>query len=294
MSLPHPQILQDWLTQAWNIALGTPLTLPGDGWLLGPFGRPGGIHERVLDDIAGREGLTIDRSNSDVGLLDDFSAFPAIAGKIDSRIEAFYATTPAYAFEVWSRWSPGFGVGARAVSRLFSRRIGQLNLPEDALDTAYGISSEVVLLRQPDGEIRHRLWLRRLLKTGDVIYCGLYTHTRLPSGEPCLKVVFPLPHGNATVIMSPRADPDGSLELSSRGRQSGDPGFYFLLEDRHGGLWKHYLRQFHERIHVFVDRHGCLRADHTMSLWGRIAFALHYKIGPARPAYSTRQTTCKS
>lgn len=283
MALPRPQPVQDWLSQCWNIAFGRRWKEPQDDWLAGPFGEPGGIHERVIEQIARNENLVIDRNQRDAGLVEDFSAFPHVAGRIHPAIADFYSRTPLFQFEVWSRWTPGFGFFGRLVGRTFSRRIGQLNLPEDALDTAYGISSEVILLRESSGIIRHRIWLRRLKKTNAVIYCGVYTHAQLPSGETCLKVIFPLPMGNATVVMRLAAGPDGGLDLRSHGRTYGDPGFYLLVEDCRGFRWKHYIRSFHERIRVFVDAEGVLRADHEMSVWGVRAFCLHYKITRTHP-----------
>ena len=70
----------------------------------------------------------------------------------------------------------------------------------------------------------------------------------------------------------------GGLDLVSSGREFGDPGFYFLLRDSKGRHWAQYIRSFRERIGVYVDEDGVLRADHTLSLWGLTALRLHYKI----------------
>lgn len=277
MAWPHPQPWQDWLTQAWNIACGRRLT-EADAWLQGPGGEIGVSGEALIERLAVREGLSVDRANRVVGLMDGFAEFPQLAGRVRPEIVEFYTRTPAYAFDVWSEWKPGWGAGGRLVTRLFSRRIGQLNLPGSPLATAAGITSEVILLREPDGRPRHRVWLRRLRSTGAVIYVGFYGTTVRPAGEPCLKIAFPLPCGSATVVMRATAGADGRLVLESRGDGYGDAGFYFLVADRRGQWWQHYLRSFRERIEVFVDDAGQLRADHTMSLWGRTVFALHYKI----------------
>jgi hypothetical protein len=291
MALPHPQAPQDWLSQAWNIALGRRMDPSRDAWLMGPIGETGGIHEKVIGDIARREGLTIDRANCTLGLMGDFSSFPHVAGRVDPRIAEFYTATPDFEFDVWSRWSRCFEPWGRLVTWLYSRRIGQLNLPGDSMDTSHGITSEVILLRDDDGRVRHRVWLRRLRKSGEVIYSGVYDHTTLPSGEPCLKVVFPLPKGNATVIMRLLARRDGGLVLVSQGRRNGDPGFYFLVEDRRGAMWQHYVSSFHERIIVFIDEQGELRADHEMRLWGWRTYRLHYRIRKIAPPGSRAATS---
>ena len=80
------------------------------------------------------------------------------------------------------------------------------------------------------------------------------------------------------MILSAKTDEQGNLELRSKGKQFGDPGFYFLVEDRKGTLWSHYLPSFHERIFVYEDEEGVIRADHSMSLWQCKAYDLHYKM----------------
>lgn len=80
------------------------------------------------------------------------------------------------------------------------------------------------------------------------------------------------------MILRVTVDTDGNLELFSKGKQSGDPGFYFIVKDRKGQLWKNYLPSFHERIFVYEDDEACLRADHSMSLYGCKAYELHYKM----------------
>jgi hypothetical protein len=278
MALPSAQPWQDWFTQAWNITLGRRIRLPDDLWLEGPRGQPGGIGEVILDQVARREDLTVDRNSRTVGLMDSFKIFGPMAENLHPEIATFYLQTFSYDFDVWTKWEFGWGMLARLVDQLFARRLSQLSLPMDPMDTNRGIESEIIALRAADGSVRHRVWLRKLKSTGTTIYSGFYGHTTTPSGEPCLKVVFPLPKGSATVIMSASALPGGGLRLRSAGRRDGDPGFYFIVEDRKGGLWSHYLRCFHEQIDVYVDPEGTLRADHTMSLWGRRAYSLHYRM----------------
>jgi hypothetical protein len=278
MALPRPQALQDWLTQVWNIIFGRRVLLPADHWLVGPIGDAGGIHERVIAQIAERENLTVEKNPRSQGLLESFEVLPAVGGKVHPEIEAFYSRTTDYELDVWTKWSAFWGIFGGLVGRVFCKRIGQLNLPGDSMETAHGISSEIILLRGSDGAVRYRIWLRRLKKTGAVIYSGIYSHCTLPSGEKCLKVIFPLPYGSATVVMRATVDPAGNLELASRGSRYGAPGFYLLVEDRKRQLWKHLIARFHERIYVCWTESEGLRADHTMSLWGFQTYNLHYKI----------------
>jgi hypothetical protein len=140
------------------------------------------------------------------------------------------------------------------------------------------MKSEILNLRDKSGANVYRIWYRKLKKTNEVIYSGIYSHCTIPIGEKCLKITFPLPQGNATVIMSVQTDGRGNLKLESKGSTYGDPGFYFIVADRKGEMWKHYLPSFHERIFVYEDEERALRADHTMSVWRCLAYSLHYKI----------------
>jgi hypothetical protein len=90
--------------------------------------------------------------------------------------------------------------------------------------------------------------------------------------------VFPLPNGNAIVILRLEALPDGSLVLHSEGRRFGDPGFYFTVHHPGGRVLARHVRSFRERIRVYQTEKGTLRADHTMSLFGLRCLHLHYRL----------------
>lgn len=275
MALPKIQNPLDWTTQAWNIALGRRLDPDADGWLLGPIGDIGGIADAFVARIAEEEDLIVRRNEPGAGLVETFEG---LDGVINARIAAFYERTADYDLDVWTGWKPVFGSFGWLVAVLFSRRIQQLNLPRRSMDTALGMKSDIIHMVDATGRPRYRIWFRRLKKTGEVVYSGIYTTCQIPSGEWCVKVVFPLPKGNATVVMRMGCDDDGNLKLESKGRDYGDPGFYFLVEDRKGLLWKHYIPSFHETIFVYEDDDRALRADHSMSLWNLRAYDLHYKM----------------
>lgn len=282
MALPKGQNPFDWLTQLWNIALGKRVELEKDQWLLGPIGDIGGIADKFVDRIAQEEHLNVKRNSPGSGLTEGFET---LAGRLNPKIEGFYKRTTDYDLDAWTQWRPVFGSLGYLVSKLFSQRIQQLNLPRTSLDTAMGIDSEIISLVDKGGETVYRVWYRRLKKSGEVVYSRIYTHCQVPSGEKCLKVIFPLPQGSATVVMKMECEKEGNLELVSRGKAYGDPGFYFLVKDRKGNYWKHYLPSFHERVFVYEDREGILRADHSMSLWKCRVYDLHYKMTP-RPTHS--------
>jgi hypothetical protein len=102
-----------------------------------------------------------------------------------------------------------------------------------------------------------------------------------------VKVVFPLPNGNAIVIMRPQVHADGSLSVISKGRGFGDAGFYFTVhgDDR---VKARYVRAMREQIHVYTTADG-VRADHVLWFCGVRFLQLHYRLrdrassGPAHP-----------
>ena len=134
------------------------------------------------------------------------------------------------------------------------------------------------------GAERHTVWFRRLRGSGDILYAGFYSVCILPSrSEPCVKVVFPLPNGNAIVIMRTESRADGSFILTSAGERFGDPGFYFTV---HGGgdiIWARHVRALRESIHVFPAEKGLVRADHVLTYFGATFLRLHYRMQHRTP-----------
>jgi hypothetical protein len=89
---------------------------------------------------------------------------------------------------------------------------------------------------------------------------------------------FPLPNGNAIVIMKPEAHRDGSFSVTSSGKEFGDPGFYFVVHDRDGFAWARYLRSLQETIRVYDGEQDTVRADHVLNIWGTQFLRLHYRL----------------
>jgi hypothetical protein len=126
---------------------------------------------------------------------------------------------------------------------------------------------------------RYTAWYRRLSGTGNVLYAGFYSVCTLPGqADPCVKVVFPLPNGNAIVIMRTESRPDGSFLITSAGDHFGEPGFYFTVHDDAGNVWARYVRALRETIHVFPAEKGLLRADHVLTYFGATFLRLHYRM----------------
>jgi hypothetical protein len=123
----------------------------------------------------------------------------------------------------------------------------------------------------------YTIWFRKLESSGEVIHSGVYGTCDLPSGETCVKAVFPLPHGNATILLSPSVGANGELVLESSGKKFGDAGFYFLLEDSSGNLWSQFIRSFRDRLTIRAEDDR-LSAEQTMTLWNRQVLSFKYEI----------------
>lgn len=152
------------------------------------------------------------------------------------------------------------------------------------------MSSEVIQLVDPvTGAVRLTAWVRRLLGTGNVLYAGSYSLCRVPGFDgPCVRVVFPLPNGNAMVIMRPVAHGDGSFSVVSTGERFGDPGFYFTVHGRRE-IWARYLRALRESIRVYAADGG-VRVDHVLTLGGAVFLRLHYRLRVARPTPAVQES----
>ncbi len=162
----------------------------------------------------------------------------------------------------------------------------QLNFPVSSLELAGGMSSEILPMLRADGQRVYTGWLRRFATTGQVLYTGLYA-IQQPShyANPCVKVSFPVPYGSSTVFLRPEAQPDGSLKLISSGTRFGEPGFYRMIALDATSWSVRYLRTLREIFHVYVDRQGTLRTDHTVHFLGLTPLRLHYKLERMQPLH---------
>lgn len=255
-----------------------------EAWLVGPVGGEY-IGDKPYEECAAREGLSVERHAKEGGLLPDFDALGSSSfdtSAVQPEVRRFYEQTTAYRMDVWAATSFPANIALWLLVTTISRKVNQLNFPLDVLDTAKGMDSEIALLREPGGKVRYAGWYRRLTGTNRVLYTGFYMTAVLPSGRPCVKVVFPMPGGNATVILHPSVGPDGSLELSSDGSGFRDAGFYRLLERPDGELLVWRIRSLKEHFRVYVDESGTLRCDHRIRFLGLPVLLLHYRIEQRR------------
>jgi len=264
------QKFQDWFTQQWVIIWGREINPSENLWLIGPFGELNGIGETFIYQLAEKESLTIIKYSNSKGLLDSISDLNLSENeikKLSIRVTDFYESTAEYKLKFIVKWNPIFKVFGYLVNRLFSQRINQLNIPTENTQTTECLTSEIIeLVSNKTNEVKYTIWLRKVRSTGKVIYSGIYTTCMLPSGTTCIKAIFPLPKGNATVILKPSVGEKNELILDSSGKKFGDAGFYFLLNDSRGIFWSQYIKAFTDKL-IVSDENERLKAKQTLKLW---------------------------
>jgi hypothetical protein len=181
--------------------------------------------------------------------------------------------------EVSHKWSPVALPIGWLLSRLFTQRLQQLNLPLNSSNAVRRIESRVISMLTTDGEEIGVAWMRTLPTTGQYVYSGWYGIASLPdSDRPHLRVVFPLPNGNLIVFLRPEVGPRGSLVLESPEGKFGGPGAYLVLakSDEKSG-WARRV-PIYERFIVGTAEEHELYTDHYLRLWRIPVIQFSYRL----------------
>ncbi|WP_047247391.1 hypothetical protein [Maribacter thermophilus] len=275
------QSIQDWITQQWVIVFGKKIDKTEHNWLLGPFGDTNGIGQKFIKQLAEKEHLLIDNKKKDKGLIESIDQLNLTTNELNALspdVIDFYQNTSNYDLRLKAKWNPlfkGFGILVRI---FFSKRIQQLNVPIQQVKDASELTSEIIqLLDSKTNDIKRTVWLRTFKSTDQIVYSGVYETCTIPSGKTCIKAIFPLPNGNATVILTPKIGKKGELILDSAGQKIGDSGFYFLLKDSKGQLWAKFIKSFKDKLVVrSVD--DSITATQTLTLWNLRVLKFEYNI----------------
>jgi hypothetical protein len=264
------QKTQDWFTQQWVILWGRKINPNEYLWLIGPFGELNGIGEDFIFQLALKENLAVIRNTTSKGLLQSISKLNLTEIDIKNlslKVIDFYEKTADYDLKLNVKWNPFFKIFGYLVNRLFSQRINQLNIPTENIKESENLLSEIIeLISNENQELKYTIWLRKFKSTGKVMYSGIYTTCTLPSSKTCIKAIFPLPKGNATVILKPSVGEKNELILDSSGVKFGDAGFYFLLNDTRGNYWSQYIKSFTDKLIVSEENEN-LVARQTLKSW---------------------------
>ena len=259
---------------------GKRVDLENENWLKGPLGSDY-IGDKPYDEVAKKEGLTVKRDSDTGGLIPNFGALDGPdfdVNKVHPAIRIFYENTAQHRMDVWPKTYFPTNIALWLLVTTISRKVDQLNFPTNAFDLALGMSSEIILLNQKNGETKYTGWFRKLQGTNRVLYNGFYMLENTPhSSGPCVKVVFPMPDGNATVILRPENGENGAFILNSSGKGFGDAGFYRVQQQK-SGLKVWLITTLKERFNVYVDEENVLRCDHHIRFLGLPVLKLHYRI----------------
>ncbi len=282
MGFAYPmQKLQDWITQQWVIFRGRKIEPESYPWLIGPFGNLNTIGDDFVYRFAEKENLVIERDAPVKGIIPSMAKLNLPAeelSRLSKQVIGFYENTNSYDLDFSVRWNPFFKFFGLLLNRLFSKRLNQLNIPTQSISDVESIKSEIINLLDPQTHhIKYTFWFRALESTGQVVYSGVYGICQLPSGKTCVKAVFPLPNGNATVIMNPAVGKNGELILDSSGNQFGDAGFYFLLKDARQQYHAQFIRSFRDRL-IIGPKDELISAEQTLTLWNRKVLQFNYEI----------------
>ncbi len=280
---PLKQNFQDWITQQWVILFGEKIIRNKNKWLLGPFGETNGIGLKFIEQLAEKEQLIIDKNknNNNKGILHSINQLNLTdkeLDKLNKNVIDFYENTSNYDFDLNIKWNPFFKIFGRLLNILFSNRIQQLNIPMSNNKESKALESKIIhLANKKTNKIERIIWLRTFKNSEQVVYSGVYETCVIPNGQTCIKAIFPLPNGNATVILNPSVCENGKLILTSSGNKIGDSGFYFLLNDSQGSLWAKFIKSFKDQL-VVSSKNGKIKAKQTLTLWGLKVLTFEYKI----------------
>lgn len=250
---------------------------------MGPFGNLNGIGEDFIYQLATKEGLVVQRERNSQGLIPSVEMLnlsEVDLSKLSRTVIDFYENTSNYNLDINVKWNPFFKILGVLVNKLFSNRINQLNIPIDGDENLRSIKSEIITLVDAiSGEAKYTVWLRSSATSSRVMYSGIYGTCKLPSGRTCIKAVFPLPQGNATVILNPSVGENGELILESSGSKIGDAGFYFLLKDVNDNYWTQFISSFHDKL-IINSKNDEIFAEQVLTLWRQTVLKISYKIEP--------------
>jgi hypothetical protein len=259
----------------WLRVTGRKIKLSEHPWLDGPIGGKY-IGDEFYKEYAEKNNLVISVP-PESGLMVDFTVLGSNDHpNLQQAVKHFYEKTILYKMNVWSQAFYPVKPFAKILIKTISHEINQLNIPLDPMDTSMGMSSEVIRLSTKDGEPKMACWLRKNSKTNKVVYSGFYSAIKI-EGKPFVRVVFPLPGGNVTVILEPEFLEDGSFRLISTKRKFGKAGYYRVKEIS-PGIVKVRLIPLKETIHVYEDAQKVLRTDHEFKFWGMKFLKLHYQL----------------
>jgi hypothetical protein len=219
----------------------------------------------------------------DVGIvasLDDLAGPRFAPTTTDPLVREFYEHTTRFTLDIVPQWRAWIRPGYLLYRYLVAKPLGQANVPMNQRETQRGIHSRIDTITGADGAITIRGWIRSYADTDEPIYVGIYTtyrHDERGSVTGYVSVGFPVPQGDFTATLEPRARPDGGLTLTTRSDLD-QPGHYLTYVDpADRRLTALAVPGFAEQLDVYV-KDGELRAEHAFWVFGLPFLVLHYRM----------------
>lgn len=259
-------MLQDKITQTWVARFGKKVTFDTDRWIFGPTSiemyRNISLNNHINKDFNG----SIKPAKGIINSVSLFNFTKEELHCINPLITDFYTNTVNFNMDIRFNWNTAFKPVAHLVKMLFSKRLQQMNIPIIPSDELLKTNSFIVKIDENNG-LMQNFWVRKLLTANQVIFSGIYSVASTNKKQHLVKVQFPLPNGNATIFLEKKVLKDGNLELSSKGLQFGDSGFYFFLK-RKNSYYAKYVKCMHEKLTLTVENQSKINGTHEFYFYG--------------------------
>lgn len=259
-------MLQDTFTQIWVARFGKKVSLDTDGWIFGPTNIEMYRNISLNNSTVIYNNCSIKPAQGIINHVALFNFTTYEANCINPLITEFYTNTVNFNMDIRFNWNKAFKPLAYLVKLLFSKRLQQMNIPIISSDKLLKTNSFIVKIDENTDNIQN-FWVRKLLTANQVIFSGIYSVASTNKKQHLVKVQFPLPNGNATIFLEKKVLKDGNLELSSKGLQFGDSGFYFFLK-RNNNYYAKYVKCMHEKLTLTVENQSKINGTHEFYFYG--------------------------
>ncbi len=193
-------------------------------------------------------------------------------------VREFYEHTTRFTLDIVPEWRLWVRPGYLLYLTLLARPLGQASVPMNQRAAHRGVRSRIdTVTGAPGAPAVIRGWIRSYADTGEPIYVGIYTTYR-HEDRGYVSVGFPLPQASFTATLEPRARPGGGLVLDSRGETAQSGHYLAYIDPATSDLTVLAVHGFAERLDVYVDDTGELRAEHAFAVFGIPFLVLHYRM----------------
>jgi hypothetical protein len=234
-----------------------------------------------LADLAAVLGGQYTADVADTGIvasLDDLAGPDFDPRATHPLVREFYEHTTRFVLDIVPEWRLWVRPGYLLYLTLLARPLGQASVPMNQRAAHRGVRSRIdTITGAPGSPPVIRCWIRSYADTGEPIYVGIYTTYR-HEGRGYVSVGFPLPQMSFTATLEPRARSGGGLVLDSRGATSQSGHYLTYIDAETADLAVLAVHGFAERLDVYADGDGELRAEHAFAVFGIPFLVLHYRI----------------